>query len=154
MKPKKILYIHHSPSANTIKLSNHVENNLCNFSQNINFKMLSSLEANTSSFHLIDGLIIGTTENFGYMSGLTKDFFDRCYDELKDKTQGLPVAYYVRAGLDGEGSKVAINKILVGLRWKQVLPPLIFKGPWSNNYIKQVEEYVLTFANGIDIGIY
>ena len=88
------------------------------------------------------------------MSGLTKDFFDRCYEELKDKTQGLPVVYYVRAGLDGEGSKVAINKILLGLRWKQVLPPLIFKGPWSNNYINQVEEYILTFANGIELGIY
>lgn len=154
MKPKKILYIHHSPSANTIKLSNHVENNLCNFSQNINFKMLSSLEANTSSFHLIDGLIIGTTENFGYMSGLTKDFFDRCYDELREKTQGLPTVYYVRAGLDGEGSKLAINKILKGLSWKQVLPPLILKGVWSDDYINQIEEYVLTFANGIELGIY
>ena len=154
MKSKNILFIHHSPSLNTIKLSNHVKNKLCNFSLNVNFKTLNSLETKASSFHLVDGLIIGTTENFGYMSGLTKDFFDRCYDELKDKTQGLPVAYYVRAGLDGEGSKVAINKILVGLRWKQVLPPLIFKGPWSNNYINQVEEYILTFANGIELGIY
>ncbi len=154
MKSKNILFIHHSPSLNTIKLSNHVKNKLCNFSLNVNFKTLNSLETKASSFYLVDGLIIGTTENFGYMSGLTKDFFDRCYDELKNKTQGLPVVYYVRAGLDGEGSKVAINKILVGLRWKQVLPPLIFKGPWSNNYINQLEEYVLTFANGIELGIY
>ena len=116
--------------------------------------MLSSLEANTSSFHLIDGLIIGTTENFGYMSGLTKDFFNRCYDELREKTQGLPIVYYVRAGLDGEGSKLAINKILKGLSWKQVLPPLILKGVWSDDYINQIEEYVLTFANGIELGIY
>ena len=25
---------------------------------------------------------------------------------------------------------------------------------WSNNYISQVEEYILTFANGIELGIY
>ena len=85
MKSKNILFIHHSPSANTIKLSNKIENTLYNFSQNINFKMLNSLETNTASFNLVDGVIIGTTENFGYMSGLTKDFFDRCYEELKEK---------------------------------------------------------------------
>ena len=92
-----------------------------------------------SSFKEIDGLIIGTTENFGYMSGLTKDFFDRCYDELKDKTEGLPIIFYVRAGLDGEGCKVALNKILIGLRWRQVLPPLILKGSWQEDYLKQLE---------------
>ncbi len=154
MKSKNILFIHHSPSANTIKLSDKIENTLYNFSQNINFKMLNSLETNTASFNLVDGVIIGTTENFGYMSGLTKDFFDRCYEELKEKKQGLPIIYYIRAGLDGEGSKLAIDKILTGLRWKQVLPPLIFQGTWSDNYINQVEEYVSTFAYGIELGIY
>ena len=154
MKKKNILFIHHSPSTNTIELSNLVEDKINNLNNNINLNVLNTLETNISSFKKVDGVIIGTIENFGYMSGLTKDFFDRCYEELKEKTQGLPVIYYVRAGLDGEGSKVAINKILVGLRWKQVLPPLIYKGPWSNNYINQVEEYVLTFANGIDMGIY
>ena len=154
MKKKNILFIHHSPSENTKKLATLVENKIDSITSDINLKTLNLIDVNSSSFKEIDGLIIGTIENFGYMSGLTKDFFDRCYEELKDKTQGLPVVYYVRAGLDGEGTKVAINKILLGLRWKQVLPPLIFKGPWSNNYINQVEEYILTFANGIELGIY
>ena len=38
MKSKNILFIHHSPSLNTIKLSNHVKKKLCNFSPNINLK--------------------------------------------------------------------------------------------------------------------
>jgi len=116
--------------------------------------MLNLIEANTSSFREIDGLIIGTTENFGYMSGLTKDFFDRCYNDLKDKTEGLPIIYYIRAGLDGEGCKVALNKILTGLRWRQVLPPLILKGSWQEGYMKQLEKFALTFASGIELGIY
>ena len=66
-------------------------------------------------------------------------------EELKEKTQGLPIVYYIRAGLDGEGSKLAIDKILTGLRWKQVLPPLIFQGTWSDNYINQVEECILLY---------
>ena len=154
MKKKNILFIHHSPSKNTKILSKLVENKIDTVNPNVNFKMLNLIEANTSSFKEIDGLIIGTTENFGYMSGLTKDFFDRCYEELKDNKEGLPIIYYVRAGLDGEGCKVALNKILTGLRWRQVLPPLILKGSWQEDYLKQLEKFVLTFASGIELGIY
>ena len=154
MKKKSILFIHHSPSENTKKLSTLVENKIDTITSDVNLKTLNMIEANTSSFKEIDGLIIGTTENFGYMSGLTKDLFDRCYDELKDKTEGLPIIYYVRAGLDGEGCKVALNKILTGLRWRQVLPPLILKGAWQEDYLKQLEKFVLTFASGIELGIY
>ena len=85
---------------------------------------------------------------------MTKDFFDRCYDDLKDKTQGLPIFYYVRAGLDGEGSQIAINKILIGLKWRQVLPPLILNGEWSDNFIDLLEEKTLTFISGVEMGIY
>ena len=154
MKKKSILFIHHSPSENTKKLSTLVENKIDTITSDVNLKTLNMIEANTSSFKEIDGLIIGTTENFGYMSGLTKDFFDRCYEELKDKTEGLPIIYYVRAGLDGEGCKVALNKILTGLRWRQVLPPLILKGSWKKDNLKQLEKFVLTFTSGIELGIY
>ncbi len=154
MKKKNILFIHHSPSKNTKKLSKLVENKITNVTPNVNLTILNLIETNTSSFREIDGLIIGTTENFGYMSGLTKDFFDRCYDDLKDKTEGLPIIYYIRAGLDGEGCKVALNKILSGLRWRQVLPPLILKGSWQEGYMKQLEKFALTFASGIELGIY
>ena len=82
MKKKSILFIHHSPSENTKKLSNLVENKIDSLTPNINLKTLNLIDVNSSSFKEIDGLIIGTTENFGYMSGLTKDFFDRCYDCL------------------------------------------------------------------------
>ena len=154
MKKKNILFIHHSPSENTKKLSKLVEIKITNVTPNVILTILNLVEANTSSFREIDGLIIGTIENFGYMSGLTKDFFDRCYNDLKDKTEGLPIIYYIRAGLDGEGCKVALNKILTGLRWRQVLPPLILKGSWQEGYMKQVEKFALTFASGIELGIY
>ena len=72
---KNILFIHHSPSENTKKLSTLVENKINTITSDVNLKTLNMIEANTSSFKEIDGLIIGTTENFGYMSGLTKDFF-------------------------------------------------------------------------------
>lgn len=154
MKLKNILFINHSPSTNTIKLSNHIEILTKELNPDINLISLNPFETKTNSFQSIDGVLIGTTENFGYMAGATKDFFDRCYEKLIDKTDGLPVFYYIRAGLDGEGSQVAINKILKGLKWKQVLPPLILKGAWTNNFLDEIEKKSSIFINGIEMGIY
>ena len=84
----------------------------------------------------------------------TKDFFDRTYEDLQNKMCGLPIFYYVRAGLDGNGCKIGIDKILTGLKWRQVLPPLILKGKWDDDFILRLEEKSLTFVNGIEMGIY
>ena len=154
MKSKTILFINHSPSNNTLKLTNHIQNRVKDFNPKIKLITLNPNNTFVSSFDLVDAVIIGTVENFGYMSGMTKDFFDRCYDDLKDKTQGLPIFYYVRAGLDGEGSQIAINKILIGLKWRQVLTPLILNGEWSDNFIDLLEEKTLTFISGVEMGIY
>ena len=50
--------------------------------------------------------------------------------------------------------EVALNKIITGLRWRQVLPPLILKGSWQEDYLKQLEKFVLAFASGVELGIY
>lgn len=84
----------------------------------------------------------------------TKDFFDRCYYYLFEKTQGLPVFYYVRAVLDGEGAKRALNRILIGLKWKQVLQPIILKGDWKDEFEDIVTKACLNFTIGIEEGIY
>ena len=154
MNLKSILFIHHSPSPNTIKLSKHLELTIKQLFPNINLIVSQPIETNVDSFKSIDGIIIGTTENFGYMSGLTKDFFDRTYEDLQNKMEGLPIFYYVRAGLDGNGCQIGINKILTGLKWRQVLPPLILKGKWHDNFIEKLEEKSLIFVNGIEMGIY
>ena len=43
-------------------------------------------------------VLIGTTENFGYMSGLVKDFFERIYYSCEGELQGLPYAVYIAPG--------------------------------------------------------
>ncbi len=151
---KKIIFISHSPSRNTKTLSDIVFNTVNSNDLNINIELFSPLEISSESIKKSDGVIIGTTENFGYMAGATKDFFDRCYNELLDNTQGLPVFYYIRAGLDGEGTVRAIDKILLGLKWRQVLKPIVLKGNWNNNFKNKVAEASLNFAIGIQEGIY
>ena len=151
---KKIIFISHSPSKNTKALSDIVVKTVNSKNLKIDIEVFSPLKISSESIKKSNGVIIGTTENFGYMAGATKDFFDRCYNELLHNSQGLPVFYYIRAGLDGEGTLRAIDKILLGLKWRQVLKPIVLKGNWNNDFKNIVAEAALNFAIGIEEGIY
>ena len=151
---KKIVFVSHSPSKNTKILSNTVLDVIKYNKLKLKVEIYSPLEITSNDVLKANGIIIGTIENFGYMAGATKDFFDRCYNNLLDRSQGLPVFYYIRAGLDGEGSERALNRIILGLKWRQVLKPLILKGKWTNDFITLVSEASLNFAIGIEEGIY
>jgi NAD(P)H-dependent FMN reductase len=151
---KKIIFVSHCPSENTKKLSDTVLETIKFHKLKLNVEMYSPFNIISNDVLQSDGIMIGTIENFGYMAGATKDFFDRCYNDLLEKSQGLPVFYYVRAGLDGEGTEKALNRIIIGLKWKQVLKPLILKGQWNDNFITLVSEASLNFAIGIEEGIY
>ena len=88
------------------------------------------------------------------MAGATKDFFDRSYNHLLDISAGKPVAVYIRAGLDGTGTKLGINAIVTGLRWRMVAEPLILKGDWQDQFIDETAELALTLAVGVEMGLY
>ena len=75
---------------------------------NVTVIVKTPLQSQAEDVLKADAIIIGTTENFGYMAGLTKDFFSRIFTRAWAK-QGLPVACYIRAGLDGTGSKRAVE---------------------------------------------
>ena len=112
------------------------------------------LEADASDIDWCDGVLVGTTENFGYMAGLIKDFFERIYYPCLESSQGLPVALYIRAGEDGRGTRDSIGKITTGLRWTYIEAPLILRGAWQEQFTDQVSELAMTIAAGLDAGIY
>src|SRR3546814_9262380 len=84
--------------------------------------------------------LLGTPENFGYMSGLLKDFFDRTYYPAEGKTVGLPYAVLISAGNDGSGAARAIERIATGYGWRAVAEPLIVKGEIGRPGLQQRSE--------------
>jgi multimeric flavodoxin WrbA len=72
-----------------------------------------------------DGYLFATPENLAAMSGLMKDFFDRCYYAALDRVNGRPYAVMICAGSDGQNALRQIDRIATGWRLKSVAPGLI-----------------------------
>ena len=72
-----------------------------------------------------DGYIFCAPENLAAMSGVMKDFFDRCYYPVLGRIEGRPYAQMICAGSDGENAARQIARICTGWRLKEAQPPLI-----------------------------
>ncbi|MEO8249206.1 MAG: NAD(P)H-dependent oxidoreductase [Burkholderiales bacterium] len=72
-----------------------------------------------------DGYLFATPENLAAISGLMKDFFDRCYYPALGQIEGRPYAALICAGSDGANAARQIERIATGWRLKQVAPTLI-----------------------------
>ena len=93
--------------------------------QGVELRVRLALEAAAEDLLWSDALILGTPENFGYMSGGMKCFFDRVYYACLDRISGLPCAYFVRAGNDGSGALTSMRRILSGLSVQEVQEPVV-----------------------------
>ena len=117
-------------------------------------RALSPFDAGPEDIIHADGVILGTTENLGYMSGALKDFFDRTYYDVLEKKRGMPYALYVRAGLDGTGTIRGVTSIATGLKWKAVAEPLWCKGDWQDSFVDEAHELGMLMSVGIESGVF
>jgi multimeric flavodoxin WrbA len=112
------------------------------------------------------GYLFACPENLAAMSGLMKDFFDRCYYAVLDRIQGRPYGTLVCAGSDGTNAARQIERIATGWRLEAIAPPLIVcthaQTPEEILRPKRIEaadlarceELGATLAAGLDLGIF
>ncbi|MHA7868352.1 MAG: flavodoxin family protein [Salipiger thiooxidans] len=72
-----------------------------------------------------DGYLFCAPENLAALSGMMKEFFDRCYYPVLGRIEGRPYAQMICAGSDGEGAARQTARIATGWRLREVQPPLI-----------------------------
>lgn len=152
---KQLLVVAHDPSPNTRRMVAAVlEGARHEDIEQVETRHVRPLEAVPDDVLGADAVILGTTENLGYMSGALKDFFDRCYYAVIEHTEGMPYAAYIRAGMDGTGTRRAIDSICTGLSWKPVQDPLVCRGEWQDAFLEQCRELGMYMAAGLDADIF
>jgi len=120
----------------------------------VEVRVKAALEADVDDLLWADAFILGTPENFGYMSGAMKYFLDRVYYPCEDKVGGLPYALFVRAGNDGTGAISSITRILTGLNVRQVQDPVLIAGDFDEARLSECEELGMTMAAGLESGVF
>jgi hypothetical protein len=151
---KHLLIVAHVPSDNTRRLRDAVVKGATGPDiSGVELRTLIPFEAKPDDVLWADAIILGTTENLGYMSGALKDFFDRIYYPCLELTQGKPYAAYIRAGHDGTGTKRGIETIVTGLRWRAARDPLICRGEWQGAFAGQCEELGALMAASLEAGV-
>ena len=120
-----------------------------------------------------DALVIATPENFGYMAGSIKEFFDRTfYACMADTTPhgggsasliaGRPYSVLVCAGNDGTGAMQSVDRIITGWRMHKAHPGVIARriggeagssrGALREDDLAACRELGQLFAEGLAMG--
>ena len=154
MAARHLLIVAHNPSPNTRRLVDATLRGATHEDiTGVDVRYRPPLDAVDADVLWADAVILGTTENFGYMSGALKDFFDRIYYPCLEHTEAMPFAAWIRAGLDGTGTRIAIGKITAGLRWKPVQETIILQGEYRDDFERQCEELGMLMAASLEAGI-
>lgn len=150
---KHLLVIYHSQSGNTAQLANAVMQG-CQAEAEVEARLCRAFDANLEDLLWADGLLLGTPENFGTMSGALKDFFDRTYYPAQPHELNLPYALFISAGNDGSGAVREIERIACGYPLKKTASPLIVKGEINRDHLQESKEFGLSMAAGLAMGIF
>jgi len=108
-----------------------------------------------------DALVIATSENFGSLSGMVKDFLERVYYPCEAKVDGKPYTVLVCASNDGSGAMLQTDRIATGLRLRKIHPGTIYRSgivaqahPVPDATLRECAEIGATLAAGLSAGIY
>ena len=127
----RLLIVHHSPTPNLQRLSDAVLAGASDEAiEGVEVVVRPALEANAEDVLGADGYLLGTSANFGYMSGALKHFFDTIFLEAggalaEDGSAGTgaggrkPYGLWVHGRYDTTGAVRSVQSIVQALSWTQ-----------------------------------
>ncbi|MEV0982995.1 NAD(P)H-dependent oxidoreductase [Brevibacterium sp. NPDC049920] len=142
-----VLLVHHSPSDATAALAEAARAGLTMPElEGVELVEKAALEATVEDVLAADAFVLGTTANFGYISGALKHFFDTTYSATREQTAGRPFSYWIHGGYDTTGAERAMESITTGYGWEKVCDPVVFTGEVTEEHTAAVTEMAATVA--------
>ncbi len=145
----RILVVYHTQTGNTGKMAEAVARGAAAV-ENTEVVLKRAFDAGVADLVACDGLAIGTPENFGYMSGGMKDFFDRTFYPSQGKVFKKPFVVFISAGNDGTGALNSIERIARGYPLKRVAEPVIARGTVREEDLARCDELGKLLAAGVE----
>ncbi|QGG40896.1 flavodoxin family protein [Aeromicrobium yanjiei] len=127
----RLLIVHHSPTPTLAQLTEAVVAGAHDDEvQGVDVVVRPALEARADDVLSADGYVLGTSANFGYMSGALKHFFDTIFLEVggalsDDGSAGptgtgrKPYGLWVHGRYDTTGAVRSVQSIVQALPWAQ-----------------------------------
>jgi len=122
--------------------------------EDVEVRARRALDADLDDLLWAKAVLFGTPENFGYMSGALKDFFDRTFYPAQGRVQQLPYAVFVKAGNDGTGAVTSVERIARGYPLRRIAEPVVVRGEIRPEDLDRCRELGETVAAGLSLGIY
>ena len=156
----RLLVVHHSPAPMIAALTEAVIAGAHDDEvEGVEVVVRSALEASAADVLAADGYLLGTTANFGYMSGALKHFFDTIFLEaggaLGDdgsaaaEAGGLgkkPWGLFVHGRYDTTGAVRSVEGIVGALPWRRAAPVLEVLGDPTDEQLGAAYELGSTLA--------
>ncbi len=162
---KTLLIVHHSLTGGSLQMAHAAAAGAARESD-VRVHLEAATESGPQSLLESDGYLFACPENLASVSGLMKDFFDRCYYEVLGRLEGRPYASLICAGSDGANAARQIERIATGWRLRPIAPALIVCthaqtpeeilkrktiGPVD---LSRCEELGATLAAGLALGVF
>jgi len=148
----RILIVYATQWGGTARLAEAVEAG-ARREEGVEVRRLGGLQATLEDLLWCSGIVIATPENFGYMAGVIKDFFDRTFYPAQGKVDSLPYGIVVRAGNDGTFAAEHVDRIARGYPFKKFAPDIISRGEIDEEMLEACRELGQTLAAGLSYGI-
>ena len=160
MPTKRVLVVSHSRTGSTATLRDELLAGIGDAAEagaDVAAVDRAATDADLDDVLSADALVFATPARFGALAGLTKDFLERIYpwfDEVPDVRPGLPWTAIAKGASDPTGAVRDLERILTGLRWRQVLPPLVVTGEVTDADLAAARELGATLAAGTAAAIW
>lgn len=124
-----LLIVHHSPTPRVAELAAAVLRGARTAeAEGVEVRERAALEADADDLLGADAVILGTTANFGYISGALKHFFDTTYDLTHERTRGMAFSYWIHGGHDTTGAERAMQTVTTGYGLRLAADPVVCTG--------------------------